>query len=117
MASTSQALFFCFQFYFSEKCHSDSDWPTKCVYWLLHRLFYSVENTESIDENAKTFTSKISVSYNAVTFQQTSDLSKIDAKNHASLKALQQLCDVENKLVREIWNDTFPSTFAQDVQK
>lgn len=107
---------FDFRILFPEKDHCDSDWPRKCVYWLLHRLFYSVENTESIDDNAKKFTSEICVSYNAVTFQHTSELSKIDAKNHASLKALQQLCDVENRLVREIWNDAFPSNFAQDVQ-
>lgn len=111
--------FACICFYlniFSEKNRSDKDWPTKCIYWLLKRLFFSVENTETIDENAKTFTSKINVSYTTA-FQHTSKLSKIDAKNFASLKALQQLCDVENKLIRQIWNDSFPSNFAQDVQK
>lgn len=99
-----------------EKHHSDNDWPTKCVHWLLKRLFFAVENTETADENAKAFTSKICVSYNTSS-QYTSKLSKIDAKNHASLRALQQLCDVENKLVRQIWNDLFPSNFAQDVQR
>lgn len=103
--------------FFTEKNHYDNDWPVKCVYWLLHRLFYSVEIAESIDEDAKSFTSKICVSYNAVAFEHTSKLSKIDAKNHASLKALQQLCDIENKLVREIWSDRFPLDFAQEVQR
>lgn len=104
-----------FSFLITEKNRSDNGWPAKCVNWLLQRSFYSVENTESIDENAKTFTSKICVSYNT-TFQHTSKSSKIDAKNHASLKALQQLCVVENKLVRQTWNDIFPSDFAQQVQ-
>lgn len=110
----SIAFFYCSSS--AEKSHCDNDWPAKCVFWLLHRLFYNVQNTETIDNNAKAFTSTICVSYNT-TSQHTSKLSKIDAKNQASIKALQQLCDVENKLVREIWNDTFPANFAEDVQK
>lgn len=107
---------FVFLYFITEKNRSGNDWPAKCVYWLLQRFFFCVENTESIDENAKTFTSRICVSYNA-TFQYTSKLSKIDAKNKASLHALQQLCTIENKLVRQTWNDLFPTDFAQEVQR
>lgn len=102
--------------YIAEKNQSENDWPAKCVYWLLQRSFYGVDNIESIDNTAKTFTSKISASYNAMA-QHTSKLSKIDAKNQASLKALQHLCEIENKLVRQIWDDKFPSNFADQIQK
>lgn len=105
-----------FFYFIPEKNHNHNNWPAKCIYWLLQRLFYSVENTESIDENAKKFTSEICVSYNT-TCEYKSELSKIDAKNHASLKVLQQLCEVENQLVQQIWNEKFPNDFAHEVQR
>lgn len=79
-------------------------------------MFFGVSLDESVDEDTKTFTSNVCVSYD-FKFAHTSKLSQIDAKNHASLDALQQLCGIENKFVQRKRNDNFPSNFASEIQK
>lgn len=100
----------------TEKKESGKMWPVKCVFLLLKRLFYGVDHTESSDINTNTFTSNVCVSYD-FEFSYTSTLSQIDAKNHSSLKALQRLCEIENKFVQRIRNDIFPPNFAAEIQK
>lgn len=89
----------------------------KCVYLLLKQLFFGVDFTENvIDTDMKKFMSKVCVSYRDE-FPYTSSLSKIDAKNHASLNALRQLCEIENKFVQRIRNDDYPPNFASAIQE
>lgn len=88
--------------------------PTKCVLMLLKRLYYGVNHKESNEAN--TYTSNITVNYD-LQFTATSNISKIDAQNLAALEALQTLCQVENKFVRNKRNDNYPQNFAENIQK
>lgn len=90
--------------------------PTKCVWLLLKRLFFGVTLTESKEENANTFSSKVCVSYE-FNFTSPAQRSQALARNVACAKALRSLCDVENKFVQRKEKPTFPSNFASKVQE
>lgn len=85
--------------------------PVKCVSQLLQRLFFGVSINEQTNGNA--YSCKITVN-NKHEFENRNKLSQMEAKNAASRKAVQQLCEVENKFIQpEI--DDFPSGFASDI--
>lgn len=88
--------------------------PTKCVFLLLKRLFYGVTIKEQSD--AHFYKSNVSVSYDSF-FTATSEISQINAQNLASMKALQNYCNVENKFVQRKRNDDYPQDFAAKIQK
>lgn len=88
----------------------------KCVFLLLQRLFYGVTSIETTDTDKNTCASNLTVCCD-IEFSATSQLSKVYTRNLAAIKALQQLCDAENKFVERKRNDNFPSNFANEIYK
>lgn len=101
-------------FCFIEGDHEIGIIPVKCVFLLLQRLFYGVSNSETNDKT--TFSSKIIVNHK-YEFSVKTLLSQIEAKNAASRKAVNQLCEVENKYNQHKQIDIFPDGFASSIQK
>lgn len=91
-------------------------WPVKCVFPLLQRLFFGVTCTEDTDLDTRTFKSDISVSYE-YEFSSTGMRSQLHTRNLASLKALQSLCEIENKFVQRKPHLVFPKNFADEMQE
>lgn len=103
-------------FFFIEKKGESGILPAKCVFLLLKRLFYGVTLSESCDSNTNTYTSNVAVNY-GVTFTSTSKISPNHARDLASIRAIQNLCIIENKFVQQKRNDHFPMNFADEIQR
>lgn len=101
---------------FTEKKEAGIVFPVKCVFLLLNQVFFGVSKDDTHDTTTKTFKCNVCVSYD-FRFSYDSKISEIDAQNHASLKALQDLCDIENKFVQRERNQNFPANFADIIQK
>lgn len=103
-------------FTIAEKRGNTGILPKKCVYSLLHRMFYGVNVDEDYDAIANAYTSRVSVSYD-YTFTAVSQLSRTHARNTTSIKALDSLCKVTNQFTQRKRNYNFPPNFANRIQE
>lgn len=88
----------------------------KCVFLLLNQVFFGVSKADRYDTTKSTFECNVCVSYD-FNFLHGSKVSEMDAQNRASLKALQNLCEIENKFVQRERNRAFSASFADRIQR
>lgn len=83
---------------------------------MLQQLFFGVSIEQFNASEHEKFQCDIGISFK-YNFSVANQPSKFEALNRASCQALNSLCDIENKFIRERRCDVFLPDFASDIQK